>query len=64
MIFNKRGLSLKGKYSFFPWGEDLEVTDQYQYLGLKIRPSSAMGLAVEELTLKQSKSGFYKKDLI
>ena len=58
MIFNKRGLSLKGKYNFFLGGEALEVTDQYQYLGLKIRPSGAMGLAVEELNTKATKAWF------
>ena len=58
MIFNKRWLSLIGKYSFFLGGEALEVTNQYQYLGLKIRPSGAMGLAVEELNAKATKAWF------
>ena len=56
MIFNKKGLSLRGKYIFFLDGEPLEVTDQYQYLGLKIRPSGAMGMTVEELNIKATKA--------
>ena len=56
MIFNKKGLSLRGKYNFFLDGEPLEVTDQYQYLGLKIRPSGAMGMTVEELNIKATKA--------
>ena len=58
MIFNKRGLTLRRNYNFFLGGEPLEVTDQYQYLGLKIRPSGAMGLAVEELNTKATKAWF------
>ena len=58
MIFNNKGLSLRGKYDFFLDGEPLEVTDQYQYLGLKIRPSGAMGMAVEELNIKATKAWF------
>ena len=58
MIFNKRGLTLRENYKFLIGGETLEVTDQYQYLGLKIIPSGAMGCAVEELNAKATKAWF------
>ena len=36
MIFNKRGLTLSDKFSFTLCGEKLEITNEYQYLGLKL----------------------------
>ena len=39
IIFNRRGVTLGNKFEFFLNGERLAVTDCYQYLGLKIRPS-------------------------
>ena len=43
----------------FYWVEKkLEVTDQYQYLGLKLRPSGSMNLAVEELNTKANRAWF------
>ena len=58
IIFNKRGLTLREKYKFVLGGKALEITDQYQYLGLKIRSSGAMGSAVEELNTKATKAWF------
>ena len=42
MVFNKTGLTLRKKHNFLLEGKPLEVTDQYQYLGLKIRPSGSI----------------------
>ena len=58
MIFNKRGLTLKSEYSFLLGGEIMEVTNEYQYLGLKIKPSGAMNYAVDELNAKATKAWF------
>ena len=58
MIFNKRGLTLRENYTFLLGGQTLEIADQYQYLGLKIRPSGTMGCAVEELNSKATKAWF------
>ena len=58
MIFNKRGVTLKNEHNFLLGGKKLEVTDQYQYLGLKLRPSGSMNLAVEELNTKANRAWF------
>ena len=58
MVFNKTGLTLRKKHNFLLEGKPLEVTDQYQYLGLKIRPSGSMNFAVDELNVKANKAWF------
>ena len=34
----------------------MEITDEYQYLGLKLRPSGSFNLAVQELNDKASRA--------
>ena len=58
MVFNKTGLTLRKNNNFLLDGKPLEVTDQYQYLGLKIRPSGSMNFAVDELNVKANKAWF------
>ena len=49
IIFNKRGVSLDKKFNFYLGIDKLEITDQYQYLGIKLRPSGSLKLATDEL---------------
>ena len=56
IVFNKRGVQLEKKYAFFIDGKKLEITDQYQYLGLKLRPSGSLNFAVQELKDKASRA--------
>ena len=58
MIMNKRGLKLDQLYSFHLNGNSLEIVDQYQYLGVKFKPSGSFGLAVQELNDKASRAWF------
>ena len=58
MIFNKRGVTLKNEKKIFLDGKILEVVDQYQYLGLKLRPSGSMNFAVDELNTKANRAWF------
>ena len=58
MIFNKRGLTLDKVYKFNINGQKVEVTDEYKYLGLKMRPSGSMQMAVQELNEKASRAWF------
>ena len=64
MIFNKRGIKMDKKFSFSIKNARLEITDQYQYLGLKLRPSGSMNLAVQELCDKASRAWFGISNLI
>ena len=64
IIFNKRGVKLDKKYLFLIDGVKLEITDQYQYLGLKLRPSGSMNLAVQELCDKASRAWFGISNII
>ena len=57
MVFNKRGVTLP-KYSFYLNGIKISVTDQYQYLGLKLKPSGMLQTAVEELHDKATRAWF------
>ena len=41
MVFNKRGLKLENRFEFYLNGEKLEITDEYQYLGIKLKPGAA-----------------------
>ena len=57
LIFNKSGKVLKG-HSFLINGAQLEVTDSYQYLGIKLRPSGSFTTATEVLSDKARKAWF------
>ena len=58
IIFNKRGLKLDNILDFSLGDKRIEIADQYQYLGLKLKPSGSMGLAVGELFDKASRAWF------
>ena len=58
LIFNKRGVTLNSQFNFCLGDKKLEITDQYQYLGLKLRPSGSMTFAVQELNTKASRAWF------
>ena len=58
IIFNKRGLCLADKFKFWLNGQKVKIVDEYQYLGLKIKPSGSMGVAVQELHDKASRAWF------
>ena len=46
IVFNKSGKLLKG-YKFMCNGSVLEVTKEYQYLGIKFTPSGSMNVDVD-----------------
>ena len=58
IIFNKRGITFKNKFNFYLDGSKLEITDHYQYLGLKLRPSGSFKMGVQELQDKASRAWF------
>ena len=58
VIFNKRGTSMENKFNFYLNGAKLAITDQYQYLGIKLRPSGSLKMGVEELNDKASRAWF------
>ena len=58
VIFNKRGITLDKKFNFTIKGDKLEITNQYQYLGIKLRPSGSLSTAVQELHDKASRAWF------
>ena len=58
IIFNKRGQKLDNKYSFYLNEKKVAIVDEYQYLGLKLRPSGSMTMAVQELHDKASRAWF------
>ena len=58
MVFNKSGRKLENIFEFKLDGKCLEITDEYQYLGLKLRPSGSFSLAVQELNDKASRAWF------
>ena len=64
MIFNKSGAKLDKKYFFSINDTKLEITDQYQYLGLKLRPSGSMTLAVQELHDKASRAWYSISNIV
>ena len=64
MIFNKRGLKLEKMYSFTINRQKVEITNEYQYLGLKLRPSGSMQMAVQELNDKATRAWFGISHLI
>ena len=57
MVFNKAGKVLKG-LNFYLSGKLLEVTDEYQYLVIKFKPSGSMSLASDILLVKANRAWF------
>ena len=58
IIFNKRGITFEKKFNFYLNRTKLEITNQYQYLGIKLRPSGSLKLSTEELHDKASSAWF------
>ena len=58
IVFNRRGITLENKFNFYLNGTKLAITDQYQYLGIKLRPSGSFRSGVEELNDKASRAWF------
>ena len=57
MVFNVRGIKLTD-HVFSVGGVPLEIVDNYQYLGLKLRPSGSLKFAVSELFDKANRAWF------
>ena len=57
MIFNCGGRSLKNT-TFLAGGHHIEIADSYQYLGIKLKPSGSMQLAMDELFTKANRAWF------
>ena len=57
IVFNSRGIKLNN-YSFYVGGFVLEVVDNYQYLGIKLKPSGSLQFAASELFDIASKAWF------
>ena len=57
IVFNARGVKLTN-HLFFAGGNNVEIVDNYQYLGIKFKPSGSMQLAVSELFDKASRAWF------
>ena len=57
LIFNSRGLKLT-ENNFSVAGNLLEIVDNYQYLGIKFKPSGPFSFAVGELFDKASRAWF------
>ena len=49
---------MEKKFKFYLHGEKVAITDQYQYLGVKLRPSGSLKKGVEELNDKASRAWF------
>ena len=57
VIFNKRGIKITDNV-FLAGGETIEIVDNYQYLGVKLRASGSLKFAVGELFDKANKAWF------
>ena len=57
MIFNSRGIKIT-KHNFFVGNQPLEVVEEYQYLGIKLKPSGSFKFAVSELFDKANRAWF------
>ena len=64
IIFNKRGLKLDSLFHFELNGQKINIVDEYQYLGLKLKPSGSMNLAVQELHDKANRAWFGISNII
>ena len=51
IIFNKSGKVLTN-FHFYLYGNEFEITDNYQYLAAKVRPSGIFTFAADELCSK------------
>ena len=60
MVFNKRGLGPAHfhRMKFFAGGVEVEIAEQYTYLGIVFIPSGAIHKAVDILTTKCSRAWF------
>ena len=60
MVFNGRGLKLANlrQHIFFIGNRTVEVVDNYQYLGINLKPSGSMKFAVSELFDKASRAWY------
>ena len=63
LIFNKRGLKINN-YQFTAGGNQIEIVDKYQYLGIKLKASGSMQLAVDELFVKANRAWFTISNII
>ena len=57
MIFNSRGIKIT-KYNFWVDSCPLEIVEEYQYLGIKFKPSGSFAFAVGELSDKANRAWF------
>ena len=57
MIFNPWGIKLPG-FNFFVSGSPLEIVDNYQYLGIKLKTSGSLQFAASELLAKANRAWF------
>ena len=57
MVFNTRGIKLADN-TFYVGNRPLEVADNYQYLGIKFKPSGSFQFAIDELFDKANKAWF------
>ena len=57
MIFNKQGATIK-KFKFFFKGEEIDVVNQYTYLGFTFIPSGKKHVGIENLIKKGKKAWF------
>ena len=63
MIFNNKGAKLDN-YKFYLNGDRVSITDQYQYLGIKLRPSGSLQMAVDELHDKALRAWFSISNIV
>ena len=57
LVFNPRGIKIKND-NFSVGGSPLEIVDEYQYLGIKFKPSGQFKFAANELFDKANKAWF------
>ena len=57
LIFNSRGIKIT-KHNFFVGTCPIEIVDEYQYLGIKFKPSGSFSFAVGELFDKANRAWF------
>ena len=57
MIFNLRGIKITDQV-FTVGGQPIEIVDNYQYLGIKLRPSGSLQFASSELFDKANRAWF------
>ena len=60
IIFNLRGLTLNGNpaHTFLLEGAKIKVVKEYQYLGIKLKPSGSFTFAAAELYTKATRAYF------